>query len=111
MLVLNRFRVPEAEAAAFRDDLSRAHEVLAAQKGYADGWIGRNVDDPELWTLTTRWEHVGAYRRALSTYDAKLSAVPVLSRAVDEPSAYELVEPGSGLNEVVPRRTGPREFG
>jgi hypothetical protein len=107
VLVVNRFRVPEAEAEPFRADLARAHEVLAAQKGYVDGWIGRNVDDPELWTLTTRWEHVGAYRRALSTFDAKLSAVPVLSRAVDEPSAYELVQPGLGLNEAVPRTTGP----
>jgi len=111
VLVVNRFRVPEGESAAFRDDLTRAHEVLAAQRGYVAGWIGRNVDDPELWTLTTRWEHVGAYRRALSTYDAKLSAVPVLSRAVDEPSAYELVEPDGALNEAVPRRIGPKEIG
>jgi hypothetical protein len=28
----------------------------------------------------------------------KLGAVPLLSRAVDEPSAYELVEPGTDLN-------------
>jgi ribosome modulation factor len=106
VLVVNRFRVPEPEAAAFRDDLVRAHEVLAAQRGYVAGVVGRNVDDPELWTLTTRWEHVGAYRRALSTYDAKLTAVPILSRSLDEPSAYELVEPGTGLNESVPRQTG-----
>jgi hypothetical protein len=106
VLVVNRFRVPEGEAATFRDDLARAHEVLAAQRGYVDGWIGRNLDDPQLWTLTTRWEHVGAYRRALSTYDAKLTAVPVLGRALDEPSAYELVEPGAGLNESVPRGIG-----
>ena len=39
--------------------------------------------------LTTEWESVGAYRRALSAYDVKLTAVPVLSRALDEPSAYE----------------------
>jgi ribosome modulation factor len=103
VLVVNRFRVPDSEAAAFRDDLVRAHEVLIAQTGYVAGVVGRNVDDPELWTLTTRWEHVGAYRRALSTYDAKLTAVPILSRALDEPSAYELVEPGAGLNEAVPR--------
>ena len=111
MLVVNRFRVPEPEAAVFREDLVRAHTVLAAQPGYVEGWIGRNVDDPELWSLTTRWEHVGAYRRALSTYDAKLTAVPILSRALDEPSAYELVEPGAGLNEAVPRRFGPRQTG
>jgi hypothetical protein len=28
----------------------------------------------------------------------KLSAVPTLSRALDEPSAYESVEPGAALN-------------
>jgi len=106
VLVINRFRVPESDAPTFRVDLADAHAVLAAQRGYVEGGVGRNVDDPELWTLTTRWEHVGAYRRALSTYDAKLSAVPVLSRAVDEPSAYELVEPGSGLNAAVPREIG-----
>jgi hypothetical protein len=60
--------------------------------------IGRNLDDPTLWVLTTQWENVGAYRRALSSYDVKLHAVPLLSRAIDEPSAYEVVEPGAELN-------------
>ena len=57
-----------------------------------------NVDDPTLWTIVTRWENVGSYRRALSAYDVKLNAVPLLSRAIDEPSAYELVVPGADLN-------------
>jgi hypothetical protein len=56
--------------------------------------------------LTTRWEHVGAYRRALSAYDVKLNAVPLLSRAVDEPSAYEVVEPGTVLNIESTRSLG-----
>ena len=38
--------------------------------------MGRNVDDPALWLLTTTWENVGSYRRALSAYDVKLHAVP-----------------------------------
>ena len=42
---------------------------------------------------------------ALSTYDVKLTAVPVLGRAVDEPSAYELVEPATDLNRSEPRET------
>ena len=96
---------PRPEADAFRAQLEEAHAVLAAQTGYVDGALGRNLDDPELWVLTTRWESVGAYRRALSTYDVKLSAVPILSRAVDEPSAYEVVEPGSVLNVADPRVT------
>jgi quinol monooxygenase YgiN len=98
VIVVNRFRVPEAEQAEFRGDLERAVETLAAQQGYVGGRIGRNVDDPELWVLTTEWEGAGDYRRALSSYDVKATAVPTLSRAVDEPSAYERVLPGEVLN-------------
>ncbi len=98
MIVVNRFRVTEAEAASFRTDLERAHEMLSVQGGYVVGHVGRNVDDPELWLLTTEWEGPGAYRRALSAYDVKMAAVPTLSRALDEPSAYEAVLPGEALN-------------
>ncbi len=105
MIVVSRFRVAEAEAGAFRDDLERAREALAAQPGYLSGRIGRNVDDPMLWVLTTEWAGPGAYRRALSSYDVKLTAVPTLSRAIDESSAYEPVEPGVALNDPQSRRT------
>jgi heme-degrading monooxygenase HmoA len=98
VIVVSRFRVPEAEQDAFREDLERARDALATQPGYGSGRIGRNVDDPELWVLTTEWEGPGAYRRALSSYDVKLAAVRTLSRAIDEPSAYEPVEPGVVLN-------------
>ena len=106
MLVVNRFRVPESEAAAFRDDLERARRALADRPGHLDSRVGRNVDDPTLWTLVSRWEHVGAYRRALSAYDVKLHAVPVLGRALEEPSAYEAVEPGTDLNVADSRSLG-----
>jgi Antibiotic biosynthesis monooxygenase len=98
VLVVSRFRVPVEDGEAFRAHLTVAHDLLAVQRGYVDGHVGRNVDDPTLWVLTTRWENVGAYRRALSAYDVKLHAVPLLSRAIDEPSAYEVVEPGTVLN-------------
>ena len=59
---------------------------------------------PSLWVLQTRWENVGSYRRALSSYDVKVGAVSLLSRAVDEPSAYELVDSGADtMNTAVPR--------
>jgi hypothetical protein len=106
VIVVNRFRVPEAEQAAFRDDLEGARETLAVQRGFVAGRIGRNVDDPELWVLTTEWDGPGAYRRALSAYDVKLAAVPTLSRAIDEPSAYEPVEPGAELNRPDARKLG-----
>ena len=98
MIVVNRFRVQESDAESFRTDLERAHQILAVQAGYLGGSVGRNVDDPGLWVLTTRWQGPGAYRRALSAYDVKLAAVPTLSRALDEPSAYEQVVPGEALN-------------
>jgi len=96
--VVNRFRVSLEDGGAFRVELQDALDALAERPGHLGGTIGRNVDDPGLWVLTTRWEHVGAYRRALSAYDVKLRAVPLLSRALDEPNAYEVVEPGTALN-------------
>jgi quinol monooxygenase YgiN len=102
VIVVNRFRVPEQDAEGFRAGVAAAHAALAARPGYVAGSVGRNVDDPGLWVLTTRWENVGSYRRALSAYDVKLTAVPLLSQAIDEPSAYELVGDGD-LNESVPR--------
>ena len=98
MLVVSRFRVPVEDGEAFRAELAAAHAVLAERPGYVDGQVGRNLDEPTLWVLTTRWENVGAYRRALSSYDVKVGAVPLLSRALDEASAYESVVPGEALN-------------
>jgi quinol monooxygenase YgiN len=106
VLVVSRFRVPLEEGEAFRGDLQQALDALAERPGHLGGTLGRNVDDPTLWVLTTRWEHVGAYRRALSAYDVKLRAVPLLSRALDEPSAYEVVEPGTVLNDPRSRSLG-----
>ena len=104
VLVVNRFRVAVESAEAFRTDLEAALAVLSQQQGYADGRLGRNVDDQTLWTMVTRWRDVGSYRRALSSYEVKLGAVPLLSRAIDEPSAYESVD--GELNEPVPRDLG-----
>ena len=104
VLVVNRFRVVEDDAAGFRTELEAALEVLAQQKGYADGRLGRNVDDPTLWVMVTRWQDVGSYRRALSTYDVKVGAVRLLSQALDEPSAYEPLD--GELNEPRPRDVG-----
>ena len=113
MLVVTRLRTPSAAGPdltaeeALRRGLLRALAILADKPGYVTGGVGRNVDDPTLWVLTTRWEHVGAYRRALSSYDVKMRAVPVLYRALDEPSAYEVVEgPGTDLNVASARSLG-----
>ena len=98
VLVVNRFR---ADDPAFRSDLEAALTVLSAQAGCEDGRLGRNVDDPALWVMVTRWRDVGSYRRALSSYDVKVGAVPLLGRALDEPSAFEDLD--GELNEAIPR--------
>ena len=104
--MVSRFRVRADEGTQFRVDVQRALDALAERPGHLGGTIGRNVDDPTLWVLSTSWEHVGAYRRALSSYDVKLYAVPVLGRALEEPSAYEVVEPGGDLNQAESRSLG-----
>jgi hypothetical protein len=105
VLVVNRFEISEDDAPVFAEALAAAHAVLAGRPGYVDGAVGRNVDDPSLWVLQTRWTNVGSYRRALSAYDVKVGVVPLLSRAIDEPSAYEVLEGNGtqGLNETRPR--------
>ncbi len=91
MLVVTRYRVDPVDADRFEADVGAAMAVLAERVGFVDADLGHNADDPDLWTLTLRWRDVGSYRRALSTYDVKVAAVPLLSRALDEPSAYVVV--------------------
>ena len=92
MIVLLRFSVPEAEVTEFLARARAAVAVLADRPGFVSADLGRNLDDPALWTITTRWRNVGSYRRALSSFEAKMVVVPLLSQAIDEPSAYDDVD-------------------
>jgi len=89
MIAVARFDVPLALASGFRAELEGVRDVLAEAVGFVGGEVGQNLDEPTLWVLTTRWENVGSYRRALSSTRAKLEAIPVLARAIDEAGAYE----------------------
>lgn len=89
MIAIARFELPLAQAEKFRGELETVRDVLAEAKGFLSGTVGQNLDEPTLWVLTTEWENVGSYRRALSSTRAKLEAIPVLARAIDEPGAYE----------------------
>jgi len=101
VLVVNRFVVPPAEGTAFLAAARSALSALEARPGWRSGRIGRTTDDPRCWVLATEWDSVGAYRRALSGYDVKVTAVPLLSRAVDEPSAYEVLHAsGTGADDL-----------
>ncbi len=89
MIAVARFEVPLSSAGDFRRELEGVRDVLAEAAGFLGGEVGQNLDEPTLWVLTTRWENIGSYRRALSSTRAKLEAIPVLARAIDEAGAYE----------------------
>jgi heme oxygenase (mycobilin-producing) len=111
MLVVSRFVVSsgwvpaggagEGSADAFVDQAHAALRVLAACKGYLRGRLGRSLDEPEHWTMITEWESVGAYRRALSSFDVKVHATPLLAQSLDEPSAYEVLADAAPGGTVV----------
>lgn len=88
MLVLNRFRVPASSADSFVADAQRVVAFYAGRPGNRTAELVRNLDEPDLWALLTTWENVGSYRRSLNGFDAKMLLLPLLNRAIDEPSAY-----------------------
>jgi heme oxygenase (mycobilin-producing) len=106
MLVVSRFVISSdallgGSADGFVDRAHTALTVLAACKGYLRGQLGRSLDEPDHWTLVTDWESVGAYRRALSSFDVKMYATPLLAQSLDEPSAYEVLADAAPGGAVV----------
>jgi heme-degrading monooxygenase HmoA len=102
VLVVNRFVVPDEEQArtAFTERAGIALAALAGCRGYRSGQLGRGYDDPAEWRLVTEWESVGAYRRALSSFEVKVHATPLLAESRDEASAFEVLltaGPGGAL--------------
>ena len=100
MIVLTRFRIDETATESFRQRAEAAIDLFRTKPGLLSLDFGRNLDEPELWTLTTRWADVGSYRRALSGMESKMVLVPMLSEAIDEPTAYDDAEL---VGENVPR--------
>ncbi|QBI53336.1 antibiotic biosynthesis monooxygenase family protein [Streptomonospora litoralis] len=91
MVVITRFTVSLGGEDAFVARAEAAVEAMARRPGFRGSRIGRAADDPQLWTVVTEWEGPGAYRRALSNFDVRVAAVPLLSEARNEPSAFEVV--------------------
>lgn len=111
MLALHRFVVAPERTAEFTEQARQALVALAARPGYHSGDLTRSLDDPAQWCLVTRWESVGAYRRALGDYDVRVSAVPLLADSPNEPSAYEVLLGAAPGGEVTVRgsdRAGDR---
>jgi hypothetical protein len=91
LLVVSRFRVPDEARDAFLADAERAMAALAAQAGCRSVALGQSTDEAGLLVIRSEWEGVGPYRRALSAFDVKVHAIPLLSSAIDESSAYEVI--------------------
>ena len=89
MIVVTRFEVSEPDTEAFVSQAEAAIAVLRRRDGLRTLDFARNLDEPDLWTITSRWDDVGSYRRALSGIESRSVVVPLLSRAIDEPTAYE----------------------
>jgi predicted nucleotidyltransferase len=81
--------VPAEGSALFEAQVREALDVLRVRPGFRSGTAGRCTDDAGLWVLVTSWDDVGSFRRALSAFDVKMSAVPLLATAVDDASAFE----------------------
>jgi len=86
-----RFELDPAEAADFVDQLKPALQAIAEQKGYVAGYIGQAIDQPGLLNLVLEFDEIGSYRRAISASPVKYAAHPLLLRALDEPSAFEVL--------------------
>jgi heme oxygenase (mycobilin-producing) len=99
VLVVTRFVVDEPDQFVPRAHIALA--TLAARPGYLSGQLARAIDEPDHWCLVTTWESVGAYRRALSSYEVKMYATPLLAEALDEPSAYEVLAAAQPAGPVV----------
>lgn len=110
MLVAMRFVVDPVTESDFVGRAQTALAALAACKGYLSGRLARALDDPTHWSILTDWDSVGSYRRALSSFDVKVNATPLLAQSLDEPSAYEVlgeVAPGGALTVASSDRAEP----
>jgi quinol monooxygenase YgiN len=101
VLVVSRFAVAEGEADDFAERARVALEALAARPGFRRGRVGRSVDEPTEWVLVTEWAGVGAYRRALSAYEVRLAATPLLAQGRDESGAFEVLVAADGPGAAV----------
>ena len=89
MLAVTRFALDGDPS--FADRATVALHALAACQGYRSGRLARSIDEPARWVLVTEWASVGAYRRALGSYDVRVNAARLLGQSEDEPSAYEIL--------------------
>lgn len=110
MILVTRHRIAGPDPAAdqvegFLAAAEAAAVVLAERSGCESVEVVRAIDDAATFLVISRWADVGSYRRALSSYEVKVGAVPLLATAADEPSAFEVLVSASAAGGVH-RRVG-----
>jgi len=103
LLVVTRHQVDAGERKEFVAKARLTLATLAEHAGFLAGDLAQSTDDADEFVVQSRWSDVGAFRRALSSFDVKLNAVPLLSTAVDRTSAFEVVVSRSATGEKVTR--------
>jgi hypothetical protein len=117
MLVITRHRVGPDGLAAFLCSAEPALAALAGRPGCRRAVVAQAIDEGGL-VVVLRVGDGGAYRRALSSYEVKVDAVPLLRRRSTSPRRSNLCSPtaptgaGSGAGPRTRcrhRRPAPRE--
>jgi len=89
VLVTMRFHVEDRS-----DFLAQARicvELLRGRAGCLGVDVLQSVDSATEMLITTRWQDMGSYRKAMSAYEIKEKVIPFLSHARDEDSTFESV--------------------
>lgn len=90
MDVVLRFDINDSTETWLRE-AERALDLFGQQPGFQSAKACLALDDDSLGLVFLQFDSVGNYRRALSAYEIKVNATEFLSRALDEPSAYEVL--------------------
>jgi quinol monooxygenase YgiN len=91
VLVTMRFTVPQRERTAFLGQARAGVDLLRSRAGCLGVEVLQSVDHAEEILITTRWQDMGSYRKAMSAYEIKEKVIPFLSQARDEDSTFELL--------------------
>ncbi len=81
----------QTDLASWIQDAKNAILALQNKPGFIEAIVSRSPDEPSRVIVTSKWVDVGSYRRALSSYDAKISVWPFLANMHDQPSAFEVL--------------------
>lgn len=90
MDVVLRFNITESTEEWFKE-AQRVLGIFQRQPGFDSAKICLALDSDTSGLIFLHFDTVGNYRRALSSYEIKLEATQFLLRAIDEPSAYEVL--------------------